>query len=247
MDKPMDKGKEGKSMQFHTDFKYTSRKDKPEYVWRKYGEILRGRILDVGADECGLKKFLPEGAEYIGIGLGGSVDVEIDLEKERLPYEDNSFDCALCLDVLEHLDNLHEVFDELCRVTKRYLIISFPNPWADFMGMLRGGYYKHTELPMKFYNLPTAPPLDRHKWFYGIHEAERFLKERGGDNGMKILQMDRENFDINLKRRLYRMALKLVVHKDVDVDSLWSGSVWTVLEKIIYYADYSLIEENEND
>jgi len=84
-------------MQFRTELKYTSRKDKPEYVWRKYREILQGRILDVGADECGLKKLLPEGTEYIGIGLGGSVDLEIDLEKERIPYKENSFDCVLCL------------------------------------------------------------------------------------------------------------------------------------------------------
>ena len=175
------------------------------------------------------------------------MDVEMDLEKEKLPYENSSFDCVLCLDVLEHLDNIHEVFDELCRVTRKYLIISLPKPWASFIGMLRGGVYKHAELPMKFYNLPTDPPIDRHKWFYGMHEAERFLKERGRMNGMEILQMDRENADLNLKIRLYRMALKFVVHKDVDVDSLLSGSVWTVLEKSIYYEDYSLIEENEND
>ena len=218
-------------MQLHTDFKYTSREDKPEYVWRKYREILQGRILDVGADECGLKKFLPVEVEYTGIGLGGSVEVEIDLEKEKLPYVDNSFDCVLCLDVLEHLDNIHEVFDELCRVTRKYLIISLPNPWASFMGMLRGGYYKYTELPMKFYNLQTDPPQDRHKWFYGVHEAERFLKKRGRMKGMEVLPRDRENADINRKRLLYRMALKLVVHKDIDVNSLLCGSVWAVLVK----------------
>jgi hypothetical protein len=50
-------------------------------------------------------------------------------------------------------------------------------------------------------------------------------------NGMEILQMDRENADLNLKRRFYRMALKLVVHRDVDVDSLLSGRLWTVLVK----------------
>lgn len=218
-------------MIFHADFKYRSREDKPEYVWRKYHELLRGRVLDVGADECGLKKFLPKETKYIGIGLGGSVDLKIDLEKEKLPYEDMSFDCVLCLDVLEHLDNLHEVFDELCRVTGKYLIIALPNPWAGFLGMLRGGYYKHTELPMKFYNLPTALPSDRHKWFYGVHEAERFIRERGRMNGMEILKMDLENANLNLKRRFYRMMLKLVVHKDVDVDSLLSGGVWAVLVK----------------
>jgi SAM-dependent methyltransferase len=225
------KVKEGRIMRFHSDFKYTSREDKPEYVWRKYREILRGRILDVGADECGLKSFLPEGIEHIGIGLGGSVDWEINLEKQKLPYEENSFDCVLCLDVLEHLDNIHEVFDELCRITSKYLIISLPNPWVSYIDMLRRGYYKHTEIPMKFYNLPTDPPEDRHKWFYGVHEAERFLKERGRRNGMEIIQIDRENASLNIKRRLYRMLLKLIVHKDVNVDSLWSGNVWAVLVK----------------
>jgi hypothetical protein len=84
---------------------------------------------------------------------------------------------------------------------------------------------------MKFYNLPTDPPEDRHKWFFGVHEAERFLKERGRMNGMALLQMDREKAVLTLKKRLYRMALKVVVHKDVDVDSLLDGRVWAVLVK----------------
>lgn len=218
-------------VKFFTSFKYTSREDKPEYVWRKYREILRGRILDVGADECGLKKFLPHGTKYLGIGLGESVDVEIDLEKEKLPYEDNSFDCVICLDTLEHLDNIHAVFDELCRATSRYLVISLPNPWASFVGMLRRGYYKHSNLPMKFYNLPPDAPEDRHKWFYGVHEAERFLVERGRKNGMEVLQIDRESAGLNFKRRLYRILLKLMVHKHVNLDSLLDGHVWAVLVK----------------
>lgn len=218
-------------MQFHTDFKHTSRKDKPEYVWRKYRQILEGKILDVGADECGLRNLLPTGTEYTGIGLGGSVDVQIDLEKQKLPYEGNSFDVVLCLDVLEHLDNMHEVFDELCRITRNYLIISLPNPWRAFTTMLRMGYYRHSELPMKFFNLPTEPSADRHKWFYGVHEAERFLRERGRMNGMEILQMDRHDTELNLKKRLYRVVSRFIVHKDVDEDSLWHGNVWAVLVK----------------
>ena len=220
-----------KIMLFYTKYKYKSRKDKPKYVWLKYKEILQGRILDVGTDECGLRKFLPEGTEYIGIGLGGLVEIKINLEKSKLPYGSNSFDCVLCLDTLEHLDNIHEVFDELCRVARKYLIISLPNPWANFMGMLKGGYYNHGEFPIKFYNLPTNPPNDRHKWFYGVHEAEKFLKERGKMNGMKILQVDKENTNLNFRKFLYRMFLKLIVHNDIDVDSLLVGSIWTVLIK----------------
>ena len=87
---------------------------------------------------------------------------------------------------------------------------------------------------MKFYNVPTEPSEDRHKWFYGVHEAERFVGERGRMNHMEILQVDREGADLNLKRRLYRLVLKLILHKDVDVDSLWTESVWAVLVKGSY-------------
>jgi len=84
---------------------------------------------------------------------------------------------------------------------------------------------------MKFYNLPIDPPEDRHKWFYGVNEAERFIRERGNRNGMEVVQLDREHASLNLKRRLFRIVLKLIVHKDVHVDSLWSGHVLAVLVK----------------
>ncbi|GAG42554.1 unnamed protein product, partial [marine sediment metagenome] len=68
-------------------------------------------------DECHLKQHLDEGASYWGIGLGEHLDQQVNLEKEKIPFPENSFDCVLCLDVLEHLEHIHQVFDELCRVT----------------------------------------------------------------------------------------------------------------------------------
>jgi hypothetical protein len=43
---------------FHTDYVYSDRETKAHYVWLKYRPILKGRLLDVGADECHLKKHL---------------------------------------------------------------------------------------------------------------------------------------------------------------------------------------------
>jgi len=97
--------------------------------------------------------------------------------------------------------------------------------------MLRQGYYQNTKLPMKYYHLPTDPPMGRHKWFYGVHEAEIFLEERGKRNGMEILQLDREKTNSSLKNWLYRSIFKRIVHRDVNADSLWSGSIWAVLAK----------------
>jgi len=219
------------NLKLHSNILYTSREDKPRYVCDKYMPVLKGKILDIGADQCGLKIFLPADTEYIGVDLNDSADVRIDLENEILPFEDDSFDCVLCLDVLEHLDNLYDVFDSLCRISKQYLIISLPNPWSDFITMLRRGYYRHGDKPIKYYNLPVNPPQDRHKWFYGIHEAERFLRERGQMNSMRTIDIDRIELGSKVKRKLFQLAAKIMCHKDVDVQSLTINSIWVLLEK----------------
>ena len=54
---------------FKTQYKYHDRKTKAYYVWCKYRKIIKGKVLDVGADQCYLKKYLGNKANYIGIGL----------------------------------------------------------------------------------------------------------------------------------------------------------------------------------
>jgi len=222
---------------FHTDYHYTDRETKARYVWLKYQLILKGRILDVGADKCHLERFLSEDTRYWGIGLGAFVDQEVDLEKENIPFPDDSFDCVLCLDVLEHLDNLHEVFDELCRVTQVYLIISLPNAWADHYSMLRLGEYAPNQ-PTKFYGLPLEPPPDRHKWFFSSGEAERFVLYRTGKNGLRVVQIDFEN--MGKERKSWRHLLRalgdlctreLPIRRDVGWKDLHAGTLWAVLRK----------------
>ena len=176
-------------MEFRTDLTYHDRESKARYVWLKYGPILRGRILDVGADKGYLRDHLDKDASYWGIGLGGHPDQEVDLEEEKLPFPDNSFDCVLCLDVLEHLENIHEVFDELCRVTRSHVIISLPNPWRSFLRVLERGDYRPGQ-PTKFYGLPPEKPEDRHKWFFSKEEAVNFIEYRSAQNSMSVLQMD---------------------------------------------------------
>lgn len=226
------------SKRFETDFRYRDRLGKGEYVWRKYHPILHGRVLDVGADECPLRPFLPEGTEYIGIGLGGKPDLEVNLEKQSIPFPDGSFDCVLCLDVLEHLENIHEVFDELCRVSRGHVVISLPNAWANFYHMLR--LKEHApDRPMKFYNLPLEPPEDRHKWFFSLDEARRFIRHRAGKNGMRVVQMDSDAHDSDPRSvdgwgwrgRVRQWARRMLFRRDLNHDNLFVMDVWAVLER----------------
>lgn len=223
-------------MIFKTDYRYTNRETKARYVWLKYKAILKGRILDVGADKCFLKQYLGEDVEYWGIGLEGHPDQRVDIEKEKIPFADNSFDCVVCLDVLEHLDNIHEVFDDLCRVLRRYMIISLPNPWTDFYRMLRSGEYRPGQ-PMKFYGLPLEPPEDRHKWFFSNDEAEKFILYRAGKNRMRVVQMD--NYGMGGEghgwHRLFRvLARTILLRSGLNLKNLYVGTLWAVLEKEDY-------------
>lgn len=221
---------------FRTDLEYTDRQTKADYVYDKYGDLLKGNVLDVGADAMHLKPHIVQnGGEYVGIGFGEGIDMEFDLESRRLPFEDDSFDTVLCLDVLEHLESIHSVFAELCRVSGRHIIISLPNPWASFFNVLyRGDYSEDTSI--KHYGLPVEPPEDRHRWFFREEEARKFLKYNAEKNGFRIVQMDCRNENRpmggrGLKATIGRWMLKILFRSDIDKLSLNHGTLWCVLKK----------------
>jgi hypothetical protein len=228
-------------MDFSTNIKYTDRQSKSRFVFEKYKDILKGRILDVGADELYLKNHLPKGIEYKGIGFGDNPDlIEIDLEKGYIPSESNSFDCVLCLDVLEHLENIHEVFDELCRVSDKYVIISLPNPWSDFMATLRFKKYR-SDRNMKFYGLPLEREPDRHKWFYSSGEAKEFVEYRAAKNNYQTLDLYISNEGAKgYPRNMFLKILtapaiyiiqKLFFRNDLNLPDIYESTMWWVLEK----------------
>jgi ubiquinone/menaquinone biosynthesis C-methylase UbiE len=225
-------------MKFHTNFVYTDRQTKAHYVYLKYQPILVGNILDVGADQCYLKEHLGNKVNYIGIGLSSDkLDLKIDLEKQSLPYKDNSFDVVLCCDVLEHLDNIHEIFDKLCMVSKEYVIISLPNPHSVFLSYLKhGDYNEHQHL--KFYGLPAEKPGDRHKWFFSTDEAENFIRYRANKNNMEIIQIDIEGNGPNKINFFKKIFLKISLRKYFNLyfdlisnKNLYSSTLWAVLKK----------------
>lgn len=149
---------------------FHSRKARIAYIVNRFNSYLHTKVLDVGCDQADLKQFL-NGAEYTGIDMSEAADIQLNLERiDRLPFEDNVFNCVICADVLEHLDNLHLMFAELFRVSANYVIIAWPNNWVNArVPIERGiGTFKH-------YGLPAEKPRDRHKWFFNISEAKAFM------------------------------------------------------------------------
>ncbi len=159
---------------------YNSREERADYTYKKYGRFLQGRLLDVGCGDAYLRELVS--SEYVGIDIAGNPDVIFDFEQGKLPFWDNSFDCVVCTDVLEHLEKIHGIFFELARVTRKYVIISLLNNWNPlFRNILKG------ETASKFYGLPVEKPKDRHKWFFNYEEAKNFIYGMAEKAEMKVI------------------------------------------------------------
>ncbi|MBZ0160461.1 methionine biosynthesis protein MetW [Candidatus Methylomirabilis sp.] len=160
--------------------RFHGREDKLALSWETLSNYMSGSVLDVGCDEKYLAAFVKN---YVGVGIGGNPDLIVNVE-DGLPFKDKSFDTTVAFDVLEHLDDIHYGFDELCRVAKRYIIVGLPNmyEWRFRLMFLLG-----KRLSGK-YGLPTNAPVDRHRWVFSLTEAQSFIRHRGLHNGCEVRQ-----------------------------------------------------------
>lgn len=147
-------------------------------------DIIEGnKVLDVG---CGSGKFielLPQkmlygvdiSDEYLNISKkrGYKRVDNIDLSSDELPYSNEFFDSAICMEVLEHLFDPIHALAEINRVLKSNgtLIISVPNiGWLPCRLSLLAGYFSD-------FNNTTLVPS--HIRFYTIKRLNFILFQTG--------------------------------------------------------------------
>jgi SAM-dependent methyltransferase len=202
---------------------FPDRDDRALYIVRRFRSLLKGRVLDVGCDRARVKKLLPE-LDYTGIDVGGEPDLVVNLEQtDRLPFEDNRFDCVLCSDVLEHLENIHHVFGELVRVTRRHLVLSLPNNWACARRPLGRGHGR-----IAHYGLPPEPVPDRHKWFFNFSEAMAFVDAQAAKHGVRI-----DEIIVTEKPRFFatRLLRRIRYPRFWDYQNRYGNTLWWVIRK----------------
>ena len=202
---------------FHT------RQERIAYVARRFAPLLRGRVLDVGCDQATLHDLLP-GLDYTGVDRAAPADPVQDLDRDPiLPFPERSFQCVLCIDVLEHLEHLHTVFAELVRVCDGNAVISWHNCWVNARRPItRGrGSFSH-------YGLPLEPPGDRHKWFFSLSEAWDFVRHHEARLPYRIA----EAFVTEKPRPLpLRLLRRLRWPRQAAYDNRYSHTLWTVLAR----------------
>jgi ubiquinone/menaquinone biosynthesis C-methylase UbiE len=205
------------------DISFPTRPSRTAFIAQRFARYLQPSVLDVGCYEAPLRQMLPKGTSYIGVDFAGNPDIELNLEAiQRLPFENDSFECVICIEVLEHLDNLHDLFDELVRVSNKYTIVSLPNCWRDARRPVeRGrGNFAH-------YGLPLEKPIDRHKWFFNITAAREFLIGKASKHGLDVVEM----FVTEKPKSIITKALRKLRFQGESYQNRYAGSVWVVLKK----------------
>jgi SAM-dependent methyltransferase len=175
---------------------------------RRYLGAPPRRILDVG---CGLGSYgrglRAEGYDWFGVEIdaadcAGLAQLGLphrQVDGRHLPFADGAFDAALCLEVLEHVEDPRAFLREVQRVAPGQLIVSVPNcellgylwdhlatPWhmleADHrnfftrwsLGALLGEFYRDVELRFHTpYPLRTIEGTALHYHLFAVGTAGR--------------------------------------------------------------------------
>jgi ubiquinone/menaquinone biosynthesis C-methylase UbiE len=122
-------------------------------------QVIRARgyksVLDVGAGIFSeYYGFLGDGYDikysateitpkYVKIGKDNGIDVH-ETPIERLPFGDNSYECVICHDVLNHVKDTKSAVEELIRVASKEIFISlfkpFQKEYLENLSRYNGGF-----------------------------------------------------------------------------------------------------------
>lgn len=142
-------------------------------------------VLDVGCRDGQLRRLLPAQVHYSGCDLlpGENVRYVGDIRSIEIGER---FDCVIALDMLEHVDDLHALFDRLAGFAGRAMIVSLPNCY-DLKGRFKFAF--RGRLGGK-YEFSPVPVLDRHRWIMGYEEIRDFYAAKARQHGFALTVHD---------------------------------------------------------
>ncbi|MBC7621517.1 MAG: class I SAM-dependent methyltransferase [Candidatus Saccharibacteria bacterium] len=140
---------------------------------------LCGRILDVGAGESPWREWLPTNCCYQGIDVENAQDYGMSLDKPnvayfdgvKIPFEDATFDGAICIEVLEHAADPQGLLSEIARVLKEGAPLLMTVPWSA----------RRHHIPHDYHRF-TRERLEQLFHMNGFGQIE--IRERGNDVGV---------------------------------------------------------------
>ena len=164
---------------------------------------VRGAVLDVGAGQSPWRAWLPESTSYQGIDVGHASDFGMDdkipdviyYDGRLFPFGDASFDCILCIEVLEHAQDPQLLLAEVARVLRPQGTLLLTVPWSARQHHLPHDYHRFTRERLQALLLQS-----------GFDKLD--IRERGNDIGAIANKLT--VLTLRLLRRSPRWPLHLV-------------------------------------
>lgn len=135
------------------------------------------KIIDLGARDQILKKFIPKNFLYTGVDKfkNNNDNLIIDLDKnfDYLYNKDTKYDAVFALDIIEHTNDPHVFLENCIKISKNLIFLIIPNT-AYYS--LRFKFLVKGELTNKFHFSGNSND-DRHKWFTNYANTKKFLEK----------------------------------------------------------------------
>lgn len=177
----------------------------------------KNELLDIGCGKMPYKKYLLEHSKvknYVGLDIETALDYDTTVKPDftwdgiSMPFESQSFDCALGTEVLEHCPDPAVVLNEVYRVLKPGGVFFFTVPFLWNLHEVPHDEYRYTPFS-----------LERHLRNSGFKNIE--LKATGGWHASmaQMLGLWVRRSPISKKKRKYlSIALKPIIRFLIKID-----------------------------
>lgn len=113
---------------------------------------LSGKVLDVGAGESPWREWLSPSATYYGIDIGNAEDFGMSpnvneityYDGRTIPFSNAYFDGAICIEVLEHVEQPELLLNEIARCMKTGSTLLMTVPWSARRHHVPHDYHRFT-------------------------------------------------------------------------------------------------------
>jgi SAM-dependent methyltransferase len=164
----------------------------------------KGKLLDIGCGKMPYKSiYLPKVTKYIGIDKNSGVaDIKGDFLSAKIP--DNSFDTALCTQVLEHTYDPNKFLEKIHRILRKNGALILTVPFTGSLHEVPNDYYRYTEYALK-YMLKRA----KFKIIY-VHAQGNWISAIGQEY-IFYLESTSNRYLLKYPKRLLQVAVQLIV------------------------------------
>ncbi|MCB7481324.1 class I SAM-dependent methyltransferase [Christiangramia sediminis] len=178
---------------------------------------LTGELIDIGCGKMPYKNYILKNSQveaYIGLDIETAINYDENIKPDfywdgiTMPFDSNSFDCALATEVLEHCPEPEVVLKEIYRILKTDSIFFFTVPFLWNLHEVPHDEYRYTPFSLK-----------RHLMNAGFEDIE--IKATGGWHASMAQMLGlwaRRSPMTSIKRKILSYFLKPVIRYLIKMD-----------------------------